>query len=902
MKIISNKSIIFFLILFLGIYSVHAECFKKRIELLNIPENYGLLKWNVNCKLETEYIKVTILIDNNWVEKKVIEEKANNKSFFALEITQDDFYNSDKFINISLYDKISGALLDRLVINNSENITWGEWTGGGKIRSLTSNSSTSMFPSIDFTYIPEYGNRIKNLKGMVIMGQSAFDNSMIKVAVYIYVNGWKSKPYVNKRITNVNEDLTWECDISTNFDDCYATSIIAFVMDNNFDPPLLNGNKLLPKSLYLNSYAYVRKDRKANTFYKNKYKSLSYRPRIIISTDLGGSDNDDYQSFIHYLMYSDIVKTEGLISSPPRKGREEHIKEVLKVYAKDYNKLKMHSHNYPTYESLVSITKQGSTYNGDSENLRSGGPGKGKSTEGSNHIISMAKKSSKTPLYILVWGAITDVAQALFDEPSIEQNIRVYSIGSWNTEMDKDSRNYIYNRHKKLWWIENDFAARGMYIGGNQNGDLGNKEFVLKHVNNHGNLGSYFYEISKYIDSGTGSGPYSIKMGDTPSFLYIISPIVGNIGSWDDPTQESWGGRFKRKRTYFWTDLKDGSNIYEIVWESTTTVSKWREYYLRDWQKRMDRLVETINYRDRPVDGDYDGDGKADPAFWRERDESNNSMLYIIPSSALCPQGWSWHAGLGGCSKQIGLVGIGDIPVGGDYDGDGKADPAIWREKDSSPRIYIRPSSGRCPYNWSKHAGWGGCSKQIGLVGIGDIPVGGDYDGDGKTDPAIWREKGSSPRIYIRPSSGRCPDNWSVHAGWGGCSKQIGLVGIGDIPVGGDYDGDGKADPAIWREKDSSPRIYIRPSSGSCPNNWSVHKGWGGCSRQIGLVGIGDIPVAGDYDGDGKADPAIWREKKYSGYYPMLYIRPSSGKCPDNNWEGPYLGWKGCGKQVDLNL
>jgi len=104
-----------------------------------------------------------------------------------------------------------------------------------------------------------------------------------------------------------------------------------------------------------------------------------------------------------------------------------------------------------------------------------------------------------------------------------------------------------------------------MYIGGNQSGDLGNKQFVSDHVNNHGYLGSYFYNKSKNIDSGTGSGPYSIKMGDTPSFLYIISPLISSIGSLNDPTQESWGGKFIKKGENYWTDLKDGSDIYQIV-------------------------------------------------------------------------------------------------------------------------------------------------------------------------------------------------------------------------------------------------------------------------------------------------------------------------------------------------
>ncbi len=39
-------------------------------------------------------------------------------------------------------------------------------------------------------------------------------------------------------------------------------------------------------------------------------------PRILISSDIGGTDPDDNQSMIHFLMYSNMFETEGLISSP----------------------------------------------------------------------------------------------------------------------------------------------------------------------------------------------------------------------------------------------------------------------------------------------------------------------------------------------------------------------------------------------------------------------------------------------------------------------------------------------------------------------------------------------------------------------------------------------------------
>ena len=60
-----------------------------------------------------------------------------------------------------------------------------------------------------------------------------------------------------------------------------------------------------------------------------KYDSI---PRIIISTDIGGSDPDDYQSLVHFLVYADEFDIEGLISSPPHEGRKEHIVEVIETY------------------------------------------------------------------------------------------------------------------------------------------------------------------------------------------------------------------------------------------------------------------------------------------------------------------------------------------------------------------------------------------------------------------------------------------------------------------------------------------------------------------------------------------------------------------------------------------
>jgi hypothetical protein len=122
---------------------------------------------------------------------------------------------------------------------------------------------------------------------------------------------------------------------------------------------------------------------------------------------------------------------------------------------------------------------------------------------------------------------------------------------------------------------------------------------------------------------------------------------------------------------------------------------------------------------------------------------------------------------------------------------------------------------------------WKSKTKQWGLKG--DIPLIGDYDGDGKTDVTVWRP--SIGYWFIIQSS----TNKVVQ-------QQFGLPT--DVPVPGDYDGDGKTDIAVWRP--SNGFWYIIQSS--------THKI---VSQQFGLPT--DIPVPGDYDGDGKTDIAVWR-------------------------------------------
>lgn len=289
------------------------------------------------------------------------------------------------------------------------------------------------------------------------------------------------------------------------------------------------------------------------------------RPRVIVSTDIGGSDPDDFQSMVHLLLYADVLDLEGLISSPPGVGRAAHVVEVIDAYEQDYPRLSRCSAKYPTPNSLRDLVKQGAV---------EPAPAKGwnDSTPGSQWIVERAHASDDRPLWVLVWGGISDVAQAVRDDPTIKQRIRVYSIGSWNTRNDEASRNYLFENHPDLWWIESDTTFRGMYMGGLHNGDWDNRQFVERHVKSHGALGDFFFRKKP-----------DIKMGDTPSLLYLLR------GDIDDPTGPHWGGSFRKTDhgQHHWTDDPDPTKAHGDR-PGAKTVNCWRREYLQDWRERME--------------------------------------------------------------------------------------------------------------------------------------------------------------------------------------------------------------------------------------------------------------------------------------------------------------------------
>lgn len=327
---------------------------------------------------------------------------------------------------------------------------------------------------------------------------------------------------------------------------------------------------------------------------------MPVKPRVFISTDIGGGDHDDDQSLVHALLYSDRMNIVGMsqtVAEATPGGRKSDILEVINAYGKDYGNLRTYG-DYPTADHLRSITHQGATVAAPSA-------GFSKATAGSNAIVAAAREASAgDPLYVLTWGGETDIAQALHDAPDIANSVRLLSIA----KQDSDATRYLEQNWKgKVWWLQDTETFRGMYTDDGKNRPYdGSGDWVANNAKGHGALGDYFDKMSHGVyqqDIKPVWDGYGIKMGDSPTVLYMLDVIMKGRSN---PTQEGWGGEFVQKGANYWTD-NSSSSLRMGSWDGAKTVAEDRSAYMKDFAARLDRADRPSGQK--PVEDAVDAPG-----------------------------------------------------------------------------------------------------------------------------------------------------------------------------------------------------------------------------------------------------------------------------------------------------
>lgn len=298
---------------------------------------------------------------------------------------------------------------------------------------------------------------------------------------------------------------------------------------------------------------------------------LLAQTRMIVMSDIGGSDPDDTQSMVHLLVSLDRVELEGFISQhawvPYGNGAVTLINQVIDAYEEVYPNLQVHSNKFPTASYLRSVVKVGQAEAAMHD------VGEGKDSEGSEWLIKTIDKDDERPIWITAWSGLNTLAQALWKvshtrtAEQVERfvsKVRVYDVlgqddaGAW---IVKNYPNLVYIRNTEIYgWPPSD-------------------EWVCKNVQEVGPLGKCY--------------PNRIwaTEGDSPSFMYCLS---NGLNDPEHPEYGGWGGRFSTgkvagirgmdwvKRNGLDEPQYDPYYMIPAAKEGSAAITRWKGRQLQD--------------------------------------------------------------------------------------------------------------------------------------------------------------------------------------------------------------------------------------------------------------------------------------------------------------------------------
>jgi hypothetical protein len=184
--------------------------------------------------------------------------------------------------------------------------------------------------------------------------------------------------------------------------------------------------------------------------------------------------------------------------------------------------------------------------------------------------------------------------------------------------------------------------------------------------------------------------------------------------------------------------------------------------------------------------------------------------------------------GFGEVVFSLGFAAPGDVPIAGDWTGDGVTKTGFFNPSDNFFSLATSNASNSGVLFVSPRGA------------AGDLPVVGDWDGNGVTTTGLFRPTTNEFFLWNSNSFG-VPD------------IVVAVGAPGDLPLAGDWDGDGTTTIGLFRP--STNTFYL------WNNNTAA-----GPDVVVSVGAPGDLPIVGDWDGNGTTTIGLFRPSTNTFY------------------------------------